>query len=457
VRSYYKLLFKTDGHQPKFFNWRQGRQGLFSMRMLLTLFALALLAVPAAGAEAQLLEGIGYGATASVPIAGSVEWSEGADRIGAPTLVAKAKFPERNLGVSVVIRRNTDKTVPASHIMEIDFGAIDWPTGGTVAGVPGVLMKNEKDVRGIPLTGASAKIADNAFLFGLHSAAPARASNEGLLTSRKWMDISVVHASDDRAIITLGKDDRADQLFNDVFAAWSKLDLVTAPKPTAKPPLASGASLPRGMIAAAPAPPEPATTTDSSGLANRVVKTFRVSPDGELSPNIAAPAAPTDAAPATPESTDAPAQSDTPSPADTPTAPRAKAVDDGYVAYNSGDYTAALALWTPLASKGDGDAQYALGDLYHLGHGVKQDDAEAARWYLKAANHNIAEAQYALGTVYAQGRGVPRDYVAAYMWYALATASGFDLAAADRDRTAALLTPAQLAKAKKLVRQWKPS
>ena len=188
------------------------------------------------------------------------------------------------------------------------------------------------------------------------------------------------------------------------------------------------------------------TTADPTPIANRTVKTMLVRPDGTLvvteTPATAAPVA---------------APSPPPPPDTTAPPPRLKAVDDGYDAYNRGDYAAALALWLPPAKKGDGPAQNAVGDLYHEGHAVKQSDAEAARWYRKAAEQHVAEAQYSLATLYAQGHGVPHDTVLAYMWFALATAGGFDLASGDRDRTAALLTTAQMAKAAKMGAQWDPN
>ena len=47
------------------------------------------------------------------------------------------------------------------------------------------------------------------------------AANRDLLTSRKWIDLAIIYATGKRAIITLEKDDKAEQLFKDVFAAWT--------------------------------------------------------------------------------------------------------------------------------------------------------------------------------------------------------------------------------------------
>ena len=50
------------------------------------------------------------------------------------------------------------------------------------------------------------------------------------------------------------------------------------------------------------------------------------------------------------------------------------------------------------AEKGDAIAQWSLGTAYHKGEGVTKDDAEAAKWFRKAAEQNYAQAQRNLGS-----------------------------------------------------------
>src|SRR5262249_12404059 len=56
--------------------------------------------------------------------------------------------------------------------------------------------------------------------------------------------------------------------------------------------------------------------------------------------------------------------------------------------------------------------QIALAAAYAEGRGVARDDAEAARWYRRAADANHAAAVLTLGWIYIDGRGVPRDEAA---------------------------------------------
>ena len=92
---------------------------------------------------------------------------------------------------------------------------------------------------------------------------------------------------------------------------------------------------------------------------------------------------------------------------------------------------------------------------------MPQDHAQAIKWYRKAAEQGDDEAQFELGWAYADGNNVPQDFIRAYMWFSLAAAHEDDTYAEDyadgfRNSLAEKMTPAQLAEAKRLVREWKP-
>ena len=164
----------------------------------------------------------------------------------------------------------------------------------------------------------------------------------------------------------------------------------------------------------------------------------------------------------------------------------------GMDAYDRGDYATALHEWRPLAEQGNADAQNNLGAMYDDGHGVPQDYGQARQWYEKAAAQGYAIAQFNLGWLYDNGQGVPQDYgqarlwyekaaaqgyanaqsnlavlyddgdgvpqdfVQAHKWYSLAAANGHENAATARDGLSRMMTPAQIDKAQKLAREWKP-
>ena len=162
----------------------------------------------------------------------------------------------------------------------------------------------------------------------------------------------------------------------------------------------------------------------------------------------------------------------------------------GWAAFRSGDYATALRVWRPLAEHGHVKAQHNIGSMYLRGEGVPKDYAEAERWTRKAAEQGRAIAQYNLGWMYLNGLGVPRDYAKAakwyrmaaeqkeaealislglmyargdgvpqdateaQMWFSLVPPQGPKRAAEFRDNFAKRLTPAQLAEAQRLAREW---
>jgi uncharacterized protein len=125
------------------------------------------------------------------------------------------------------------------------------------------------------------------------------------------------------------------------------------------------------------------------------------------------------------------------------------------------DYSMAAAWLRKAADQGNSEAQHALGVLYDNGKGVPKDSAQAALWYRKAAEQGDVEAQHSLGSMYYVGEGVPQDYVEAHMWFNLAASRASDAEvrkemATFRDHVAAKMTPAQIAEAQKMARDWKP-
>ena len=127
------------------------------------------------------------------------------------------------------------------------------------------------------------------------------------------------------------------------------------------------------------------------------------------------------------------------------------------------DYAEAAKWYRKAAEQGNASAQFNLGLMFSKGQGVPRDNAEAAEWFRKAAEQGVADAQHNLGVMYAKGQGVPQDYVLAHMWFNLATSrfpalekESREQAEKNRDIAASKMTPAQIAEAQRLAREWKP-
>jgi len=77
------------------------------------------------------------------------------------------------------------------------------------------------------------------------------------------------------------------------------------------------------------------------------------------------------------------------------------------------------------ADEGLAEAQFSLGLLFASRTGAASDYAQAAHWYLLAANQNHALAQFNLGIMLADGQqGVPRDDAGSEKWMRRAAQQG---------------------------------
>ena len=88
------------------------------------------------------------------------------------------------------------------------------------------------------------------------------------------------------------------------------------------------------------------------------------------------------------------------------------------------DYAEAAKWYRKAAERGEARAQYNLGIMNQNGWGVPQDPTEAVKWYRKAAMQGVASAQYNLGFMYFNGQGVPQNYAEAAKWYRKAAEQG---------------------------------
>jgi TPR repeat protein len=129
-------------------------------------------------------------------------------------------------------------------------------------------------------------------------------------------------------------------------------------------------------------------------------------------------------------------------------------VEDGFAAFERGDYASALKFWKPLAEQGDSLSQTLIGAMYHYGKGVRQNDAEAVKWLNRAAERGNARGQTLLGLLYAMGKGVERNSVSAYMWLDIAATWNIEEALSGRDRIAREMATNEIIEAVLLAHKW---
>lgn len=156
---------------------------------------------------------------------GSVVWtvvqeSPGGDLPPEPAIRAEATIPGKDIQLRMTIRRNADKTLPASHILEMIFLTPDGFEGGGIENILRVALKSSEQDAGSPLLGIPAKIADGFFLVALNDNKAEVDANLNLLRRQSWIDVPVVYKSGRRALFTMEKGIPGDKVFEDAMKAW---------------------------------------------------------------------------------------------------------------------------------------------------------------------------------------------------------------------------------------------
>ncbi|WP_445819623.1 tetratricopeptide repeat protein [Bradyrhizobium sp. ISRA442] len=129
-------------------------------------------------------------------------------------------------------------------------------------------------------------------------------------------------------------------------------------------------------------------------------------------------------------------------------------------AYARGNFVQAVNRLTPLALRGNVDAQAMLGFMYENGFGAPQAYDAAADLYTQAAIAGNPFAQAMLGLMYDKGHGVPLDVVLAYKWLNLAAGRAGRLQRAYyirlRNAVASKMSVDQIAQGQALALAWAP-
>ena len=140
-------------------------------------------------------------------------------------------------------------------------------------------------------------------------------------------------------------------------------------------------------------------------------------------------------------------------------APVTAGTAEGTAAYKRGDFAVAHREFLAAARSGDARARFSLGLLYLRGQGVQRNYAVALQWLQKAARQGDGEARLVLGDLHMRQTPARRDLLKSYMWLTLALSivrgPKRRAALALRARVSAEMTKQQIARAKKMARDWK--
>ncbi len=182
---------------------------------------------PALAGEKMFLYEERIGQSAPTAIDGAVSWSlqreAGANGQQEPVIQGRVTVPGRGLTALITVKRNTDSSLPASHLIEIVFAVPPDFEGGAIDSLQRIAMKQTEQDRGNALIAVPAKITDDFHMIALNDFPDARATNLELLRSRNWIDVPVAYRNGRRALFTLQKGPEGERVFNDAIREWGNL------------------------------------------------------------------------------------------------------------------------------------------------------------------------------------------------------------------------------------------
>lgn len=149
-------------------------------------------------------------------------------------IICQIAVPDRPLAVTLTIRRNLDRSLPASHTVDVKFDIpSNSPTQG-VLDVAGIMMKPNEEASGQQLSGTRVKVSKDVFLVGLSAIEFDAQQNLQILKDRPWLGIPFVYGNSNRAVLSVEKGETGSKIINETLAQWGPTAAAPAPAPEAR-------------------------------------------------------------------------------------------------------------------------------------------------------------------------------------------------------------------------------
>lgn len=157
---------------------------------------------------------------------GSVNWRldgvlAGAERSARTAIRAEVSIPDAYVRMTILMQRNAEQTLPASHTIKITFAILP---GGPIVGIKqigSIQMRDENAANGDALVGATAQITDSVYLVGL-ARGDFVGRNLDLLKNRGWLDVPLALTNGRIAKFSLEKDDIGSRVIAEAITAWDQ-------------------------------------------------------------------------------------------------------------------------------------------------------------------------------------------------------------------------------------------
>ncbi|MGJ4854358.1 hypothetical protein AB4037_09015 [Labrys sp. KB_33_2] len=157
---------------------------------------------------------------------GTVNWRTESQASGTngpldTVVVGEITVPDRKMKVLLTLRHNSDRSLPANYLLNIQMSVpADYPSGA-VGDVKSVNVKADPQVPGLQLDGALMKVTTGVFLMGLLDPPDEKGRNAKMLQANQWFDLVFTFANGRNAVFTFEKGPTGEKAFNDAMAAWN--------------------------------------------------------------------------------------------------------------------------------------------------------------------------------------------------------------------------------------------
>ncbi|WP_448951096.1 hypothetical protein [Labrys neptuniae] len=157
---------------------------------------------------------------------GTVNWRTESQASGTngpldTVVVGEINVPDRKLKAVLTLRHNSDRSLPANFLLNIQMNVpADFPNGN-VGDVKSVNVKSDPQIPGMPLDGAVMKVTTGVFLMGLLDPPDEKGRNAKMLKANQWFDLLCVFDNGRKAVFTFEKGPTGEKAFNDAMTAWN--------------------------------------------------------------------------------------------------------------------------------------------------------------------------------------------------------------------------------------------
>lgn len=155
---------------------------------------------------------------------GTVVWrldnvSNGAGQPLGTAVHADIDIPGDKMKVAMVLQKNMDASLPASHTITVNFTVQSDSLTGGIKQISVPLLRQDDSPTGDALIGVPVPITDNSFLIGL-SRGSAEATNLDLIKQRAWFDIPILLGNGRIAKLTFEKSTSGTRTIDEAITAW---------------------------------------------------------------------------------------------------------------------------------------------------------------------------------------------------------------------------------------------